>query len=49
VGEEEPALKLVQAVEHGDVDVAVLWGPFAGLLRAQEAGSSEHDPGVEEQ
>jgi quinoprotein dehydrogenase-associated probable ABC transporter substrate-binding protein len=28
--EAAPALKLVQAVETGDVDIAAVWGPFAG-------------------
>ncbi|HEX3684179.1 MAG TPA: substrate-binding domain-containing protein [Bryobacteraceae bacterium] len=37
-GEENPPRKLVDAVEHGDVDVAIVWGPFAGFF-AQGANS----------
>jgi mxaJ protein len=32
VGEQYPAAKLVDAVEREEVDVAVLWGPFAGYF-----------------
>src|SRR5579884_164005 len=34
--EPNPASKLVDAVENGDVDVAIIWGPFAGYF-AQNA------------
>jgi mxaJ protein len=30
--EENPPRKLIDAVEHGDVDVAIVWGPFAGYF-----------------
>jgi mxaJ protein len=35
-GEENPPRKIVDAVERGDVDVAIVWGPFAGFF-AQSA------------
>jgi mxaJ protein len=31
-GEENPPHKLIDAVERGDVDVAIVWGPFAGYF-----------------
>jgi quinoprotein dehydrogenase-associated probable ABC transporter substrate-binding protein len=31
-GEENPPARLVEAVEHGIVDVAIIWGPFAGYF-----------------
>ncbi len=31
-GEANPPAKLVDAVERGDVDVAIVWGPFAGYF-----------------
>ena len=31
-GEPNPASKLVRAVETGEVDVAIMWGPFAGYF-----------------
>lgn len=31
-GEENPPRKLIDAVERGDVDVAIVWGPFAGYF-----------------
>lgn len=34
-GEENPPARLVEAVAHGDVDVAVIWGPFAGYFAKQ--------------
>jgi mxaJ protein len=37
-GEENPPRKLVDAVERGDVDVAIVWGPFAGFF-AQSANA----------
>lgn len=35
-GEENPPRKIVDAVERGDIDVAIVWGPFAGFF-AQRA------------
>jgi mxaJ protein len=29
-------LKLVKAVAHGDIDVAIVWGPMAGYFAKQE-------------
>ena len=37
-GEQNPPRKLVDAVERGDVDVAIVWGPFAGFF-AQSAST----------
>lgn len=31
-GEEDPPRKLIDAVERGDIDVAIVWGPFAGYF-----------------
>lgn len=31
-GEPNPPAKLIDAVTHGDVDVAIVWGPFAGYF-----------------
>jgi ABC-type amino acid transport substrate-binding protein len=31
-GDENPPAKIVRAVEAGDVDVAIVWGPFAGYF-----------------
>src|SRR6185503_12031478 len=30
-----PPAEIVRAVEHGDVDVALVWGPLAGYFAAQ--------------
>lgn len=38
-GEEEPAGKLVRALEDGRIDVAVLWGPFAGYFARRRPGA----------
>lgn len=34
-GEVNPPAKLVDAVVNGDVDLAIIWGPFAGYFGAQ--------------
>jgi mxaJ protein len=34
--EPHPSSAIIDAVEHGDVDVAVVWGPLAGYFAAQE-------------
>jgi len=31
-GEENPPRKLIDAVERGEIDVAIVWGPFAGYF-----------------
>jgi quinoprotein dehydrogenase-associated probable ABC transporter substrate-binding protein len=31
-GEESPPARLIEAVERGDIDVAAVWGPFAGYF-----------------
>jgi mxaJ protein len=31
-GEENPARRLIDAVERGDIDLAIVWGPFAGYF-----------------
>jgi mxaJ protein len=31
-GEENPARKIIDAVERGDLDVAIVWGPLAGYF-----------------
>ena len=35
-GEPNPPRKLIDAVANGDVDVAIIWGPFAGYFAKQE-------------
>lgn len=35
-GEEDPPRKIVDAVARGDIDVAIVWGPFAGYFAKQE-------------
>ncbi len=32
-----PPAAIVQAVEHGDIDLAIVWGPLAGYFAAREA------------
>lgn len=36
-----PAADLIEGVEHGDIDLAVAWGPLAGLLCAERARCSQ--------
>lgn len=36
-GEPDPARKLIDAVASGDIDVAIVWGPFAGYFAKQES------------
>jgi quinoprotein dehydrogenase-associated probable ABC transporter substrate-binding protein len=31
-GEQNPPARLIEAVAHGDVDIAIAWGPFAGYF-----------------
>ena len=31
-GEENPPRKIIDAVERGDIDVAIVWGPFGGYF-----------------
>jgi mxaJ protein len=31
-----PPLQLIKAVAHGDIDVAIAWGPMAGYLAKQQ-------------
>lgn len=33
-----PPLQLIKAVAHGDIDVAIAWGPMAGYLAKQQPG-----------
>jgi mxaJ protein len=35
-GEDSPPRTLVDAVGHGDVDVAIVWGPIGGYFRRQQ-------------
>ena len=35
-GEENPPRKIIDAVASGDIDVAVVWGPFAGYFAQRE-------------
>ncbi len=36
-GEKNPPARLLDAVAHGDVDVAIVWGPFAGFFAKRES------------
>lgn len=35
-GEQNPARKLIDAVENGDIDIAIVWGPIAGYFSHAE-------------
>jgi mxaJ protein len=35
-GEQNPPAKLIEAVVKGDVDLAIVWGPFAGYFAKQQ-------------
>ncbi len=35
-GEQNPPRKIIDAVATGDIDVAIVWGPFAGYFARQE-------------
>ncbi len=35
-GEQNPPRKLIDAVVNGDIDLAIVWGPFAGYFAKQE-------------
>jgi len=35
-GESNPASQVIDAVTNGDVDIAVVWGPFAGFFAKQQ-------------
>ncbi len=43
-GEANPPAKLVEAVERGDVDIAIIWGPFAGYFAKREPYPLEISP-----
>lgn len=43
-GEENPPARLVHAVAVGDVDLAIVWGPFAGYFARKESARLEIAP-----
>ncbi len=43
-GEENPPRRLLDAVASGDVDVAIVWGPFAGYFAPKEKARLEISP-----
>jgi mxaJ protein len=43
-GEADPGRKLLDAVDRGDVDVAIVWGPIAGYFARQEPDALEIAP-----
>ena len=43
-GEENPPAKLIDAVERGEVDVAIVWGPFAGFFAKSETAPLDIGP-----
>jgi mxaJ protein len=43
-GEPNPPAKLISAVSRGDVDVAILWGPFAGYFAKQSRTALDLKP-----
>lgn len=36
-GDKDPPRKIIDAVANGDIDVAIVWGPFAGYFARQES------------
>jgi quinoprotein dehydrogenase-associated probable ABC transporter substrate-binding protein len=42
--EQNPAARIVDAVAHGDVDTAIVWGPVGGYFAAREAVDMEVAP-----
>jgi mxaJ protein len=43
-GEPNPARKLIDAVERGNIDVAIVWGPFAGYFAKTESIPLDIEP-----
>jgi len=43
-GQPNPAANIVDAVEKGDVDVAIVWGPFAGYFAKAQTDPLEISP-----
>lgn len=44
LAEENPAAKLIAAVAHGDIDVAIAWGPLAGYFARNSSIPLEVSP-----
>lgn len=36
-GEPNPPARIIEAVEQGDIDIAIVWGPFAGYFAKRQA------------
>ncbi len=43
-GEENPQRKIIDAVERGEVDVAIVWGPLAGYFARQPGSKLDIQP-----
>jgi mxaJ protein len=43
-GEENPPRKIIDAVAHGDIDVAIVWGPFGGYFAQRERAALDVVP-----
>jgi mxaJ protein len=43
-GEHNPPRKLIDAVSNGEIDVAIVWGPFAGYFAKQESTPLDIEP-----
>jgi mxaJ protein len=39
-----PPSKIIDAVAHGDIDLAIVWGPFAGYFAQQHQGQLDVSP-----
>lgn len=43
-GEENPPARIIDAVARGDIDLAIVWGPFAGYFAKQEKTALDIQP-----
>ncbi len=43
-GEANPPARIVEAVARGDVDIAIVWGPFAGFFAGRQSSALDITP-----
>jgi mxaJ protein len=43
-GEANPPARIIEAVAHGDIDIAIVWGPFAGFFAKSQSSALESTP-----
>ena len=43
-GEANPPARIIEAVARGDVDIAIVWGPFAGFFARRQSSALEITP-----